>query len=107
MCASVRCMTLLEFLRLERGLTKSATARLVRMLETQYSLVERGLEPPSANQAKRLSATFGYEAELLAIDVGSLVRAALSQPQTITAPTTERRSTRASSDLARFVEVPE
>lgn len=76
-------MTLLEFLRLERGLTKGATARLVRMLETDYSLVERGLERPTESQAKRLAATFGYEAELLTIDAGRLLEIALSRREAL------------------------
>jgi transcriptional regulator with XRE-family HTH domain len=76
-------MRLIEFLRLQRGLTKGQTARLVRMLPNDYSLLERGLEPPTASQAKRLTDTFGYDAELLTIDVGRLVEIALSRREAI------------------------
>jgi hypothetical protein len=45
-------MTLLEFLRLQRGLSKAEAARLVRMLLTDYNLVERG--PPMSPGSSRM-----------------------------------------------------
>lgn len=62
-------MTVLEFLRLHRGLSKAEAARLVRMLLTDYTLVERGLQRPSEGAATRLRAAFGYDPELLTTDV--------------------------------------
>jgi transcriptional regulator with XRE-family HTH domain len=67
-------MTFLELLRLRRGLSKAEAARLVRMLLTDYTLVERGLQRPSETAARRLKTAFGYDPELLIADVFEIVR---------------------------------
>lgn len=53
-------MITLQFLRQQRSLSKAETARLVRMLLVDYSLVERGLLTPGPGQAERLERVFGY-----------------------------------------------
>lgn len=74
-------VTFLELLRLQRSLSKAEAARLVRMLLTDYTLVERGLKQPSAKAATRLKAAFGYEPELLTADVLAIVTEALGDPE--------------------------
>jgi len=71
-------MTFLELLRLRRGLSKAEAARLVRMLLTDYTLVERGLQRPSEGAAGRLKAAFGYGPEVLTADVFEIVTDALA-----------------------------
>jgi transcriptional regulator with XRE-family HTH domain len=66
-------MTFLELLRLRRGLSKAEAARLVRMLLTDYTLVERGLQRPGEAAAGRLEAAFGYDPEILAADVFEII----------------------------------
>jgi transcriptional regulator with XRE-family HTH domain len=75
-------MTFLELLRLRRGLSKAETARLVRMLLTDYTLVERGLQRPSEAAANRLKAAFGYGPELLVADVFRIVEDSLQARET-------------------------
>jgi transcriptional regulator with XRE-family HTH domain len=73
-------MTFLELLRIQRGLSKAEAARLVHMLLTDYTLVERGLREPGENAAMRLKARFGYEPDLLTADVLAIVTDALGKP---------------------------
>ena len=70
-------MTLLEFLRLRRGLSRTEAARLVRMLPTDYALVERGLQAAGDAAAARMTVAFGYDADTLASDVACLIEDAL------------------------------
>ncbi len=70
-------MTFLELLRLRRGLSKAEAARLVRMLLTDFTLVERGLQRPGEGAAERLEAAFGYDPEVLTADVFEIVHDAL------------------------------
>ena len=72
-------MTVLEFLRLRRGLSKAEAARLVRMLLLDYALVERGLRTPSEGAASRLEAAFGYHPALLTSDAYELIQDKLGQ----------------------------
>lgn len=72
-------MTFLELLRLHGGLSKAEAARLVRMLLTDYTLVERGLQRPSEGAAARLESAFGYDPELLVADVFEILTDALAQ----------------------------
>lgn len=74
-----RRVTLLGFLRLNRGLSQAEAARLVRMLLTDYTLVERGLQQPSEVVATRLKAAFGYASELLVADVFEILTDALGK----------------------------
>lgn len=66
-------MTVLEFLRLQRGLSKAEAARLVRMLPSEYALVERGLRAPGEQAEYRLAAEFGYGVEALVADASGLI----------------------------------
>jgi hypothetical protein len=48
-------------------------ARLIRMLPSDYALVERGQRPPSEEAGYRLIAELGYGLEALGTDVSVLI----------------------------------
>lgn len=87
-------MTVQELIRRDRKMGKSDAARLVRMLLTDYNLVELGQKAPGELAATRLAETFGYGPEVLALDVMTLVRAALDRPEILLVETPRRQALR-------------
>lgn len=74
-------MTLLKFLRIERGLSKFEAIRLVVLPSDQYALLEAGIVPQHvhAKAARKLEAAFGYPFDRLLSDAGAIIDRALQR----------------------------